>query len=122
MVYVFSSKKCEVHTIANPIGGFDVRKLTAAQGGDPNRWPDVRSRLPLLMQPKYYRELKYGYARGREAVAYVGNIRTYYDMLVWITGGPQNLQNEPSPPPKPPQEPPDTSKPFDPLGIDTPVL
>jgi membrane-bound lytic murein transglycosylase F len=100
----------------------DVRKLTAAQGGDPNRWPDVRSRLPLLMQPKYYRELKYGYARGREAVAYVGNIRTYYDMLVWITGGPQNLQNEPSPPPKPPQEPPDTSKPFDPLGIDTPVL
>ena len=33
---------------------------------------------------KYYKTLKYGYARGDEAAAYVANIRRYYDTLVWL--------------------------------------
>ncbi|MFT4047019.1 MAG: membrane-bound lytic murein transglycosylase MltF [Solimonas sp.] len=64
---------------------FDARILTQKSGGDPNRWVDVRKSLPLLSQPRWYMQTKHGYARGHQAVIYVGNIRSYYDMLVWIT-------------------------------------
>lgn len=63
----------------------DARRLTESRGDDPDRWVDVRQHLPLLTQPRHYRNLRYGYARGPEAVKYVGNIRTYFDMLVWLT-------------------------------------
>jgi len=64
---------------------FDARILTQKNGGDPNRWVDVRKSLPLLSQPRWYMQTKHGYARGHQASIYVGNIRSYYDMLVWIT-------------------------------------
>jgi len=62
----------------------DARKLTQQQGGNPDRWQDVNERLPLLSQEKYYRETRYGYARGYEARQYVENIRSYFDTLVWM--------------------------------------
>ncbi|MCU7554950.1 membrane-bound lytic murein transglycosylase MltF [Alteromonas sp. ASW11-19] len=62
----------------------DARVLTERQGGDPDLWVDVKQRLPLLRQKKYYRTTKYGYARGDEALQYVENIRRYYDTLVWL--------------------------------------
>ena len=65
----------------------DIREVVRARGGDPNRWLDVREHLPLLMQPAVFRKLKYGYARGREAQQYVGNVRDYYDILRWMTEG-----------------------------------
>ncbi len=62
----------------------DLQGLTAELGGDPNRWIDLRANLPKLMQPRWYEDLRYGYARGTEARAYVGNIRAYYDLLRWL--------------------------------------
>ncbi len=62
----------------------DARKITEKQGGDPDRWVEVKDRLPLLKQKKYYKFTKYGYARGDEAVNYVENIRRYYDTLTWM--------------------------------------
>ncbi|WP_426576802.1 membrane-bound lytic murein transglycosylase MltF [Xenorhabdus stockiae] len=59
----------------------DARKLTTMQKGDPNLWMDVKSRIPLLAQKKYYTNTTYGYARGYEAYRYVGNIRRYYQSL-----------------------------------------
>lgn len=96
----------------------DARILTQRQGGNPDRWIDVRARLPLLTQKKYYQTLPNGYARGHEAVTYVGNIRTYYDMLVWLTGEPEQLTT-PEPPGEDalPEEPEDS-----PLNIDNPLL
>lgn len=83
----------------------DARRITERTGGDKNRWLDVRNALPLLTQSKWYSQLKYGYARGYEAVTYVGNVRTYYDMLVWIsTGAPGVPQPEPEPPLQLPSE------------------
>ena len=98
----------------------DARGLTQEHGRDPNRWVDVRAHLPLLTQPKWYKATQYGYARGHEAVTYVGNIRTYYDMLVWMTGGnaadaPIQAQPEAQPPPDQPDR-------QDPLAIDNPIL
>ena len=63
----------------------DARRLTQMLGGNPDRWADVKKYLPLLSQKKWYRKLKHGYARGREPVRYVENIRSYYDILVWQT-------------------------------------
>jgi membrane-bound lytic murein transglycosylase F len=97
----------------------DVRDLTAKQGGDPNRWLDVRDRLLLLTQSKWHSQTKYGYARGHEARTYVGNVRTYYDMLVWMTGVPAA---PPEPPVATPEDLPAEKKPKDPLGIDSPIL
>ncbi|GHF96039.1 membrane-bound lytic murein transglycosylase MltF [Thalassotalea marina] len=62
----------------------DARSITKKQGGDPDRWVDVKQRLPLLKQKKYYKNTRYGYARGDEPINYVENIRRYYDTLTWI--------------------------------------
>ncbi len=62
----------------------DARILTQKQGGDPNKWNDVKERLPLLAEKKWYSQTKYGFARGREPVAFVNRVRTYYDVLVKI--------------------------------------
>ena len=63
----------------------DARKLTEKAGKDPNKWVDVKEFLPLLQKKKYYKQTKYGYARGNEPVIYVQNIRRYYDVLNWLT-------------------------------------
>lgn len=62
----------------------DARIITQRQGGDPDRWVEVKTRLPLLQQKKYYKNTKHGYARGEEPVRYVDNIRRYYDTLSWL--------------------------------------
>jgi membrane-bound lytic murein transglycosylase F len=62
----------------------DARIITQRQGGDPDRWVEVKTRLPLLQQKKYYKNTKYGYARGEEPIHYVDNIRRYYDTLSWL--------------------------------------
>ena len=61
----------------------DARILTEMNKGDPDKWIDVKDNLPLLAQKKWYKKTRYGYARGREPVRYVENIRSYYDILVW---------------------------------------
>lgn len=62
----------------------DARKITDGQGADPDKWIDVKERLPLLAQKKWYKKTRYGYARGWEPVRYVDNVRQYFDMLVWM--------------------------------------
>ena len=63
----------------------DARVITQKQGGNPDSWKDVKKSLPLLRQRKWYKQTKKGYARGDEAVTYVKNIRSYYDILMWQT-------------------------------------
>jgi membrane-bound lytic murein transglycosylase F len=63
----------------------DARILTQKNKADFDRWVDVKESLPLLSQKKWFQQTRYGYARGREPVRYVDNIRTYYDILVWLT-------------------------------------
>ncbi len=63
----------------------DARQIVEWQGGDPDAWVDLREALPLLAQRKWYSRVPYGYARGWEPVLYVDNIRSYYNILVWLT-------------------------------------
>jgi membrane-bound lytic murein transglycosylase F len=59
----------------------DARVLTERAGLDPHLWEDVRGKLPGLQDPKIYPTVRYGFARGREAVTYVDNIRHYFSAL-----------------------------------------
>ena len=61
----------------------DARVITEKRGGNPNLWKDVKESLPLLRQRKWYKQTRYGYARGDEPVRYVENIRSYYSLLTW---------------------------------------
>ena len=61
----------------------DARVLTERHGDNPDRWQDIRKYLPLLQQKKYYSTLRYGFARGREPVQYVQNIRHFHSILRW---------------------------------------
>ncbi len=65
----------------------DARKLAQKVGKNPNRWDDVREGMRRLTQEQWYSQTKHGYARGGEAVHFVTNVRSYYDVLLWMTGG-----------------------------------
>ena len=63
----------------------DARTLTKQQHGNPDKWLDVKKRLPLLRQEKWFKQTKFGFARGDEPVTYVESIRSYYDLILWYT-------------------------------------
>ena len=60
----------------------DAQQLAEEMGKDPNKWLDMKTVLPLLSNPKYYKKLRYGYARGSEPVTYVQQIREYEHILL----------------------------------------
>ncbi len=59
----------------------DAQKIAIKEGKNPNIWDTMEEVLPLLRYRKYYKETKYGYARGTEPVRYVNRIRSYYEIL-----------------------------------------
>ncbi len=59
----------------------DAWTLARRLGKDPYRWHELQTVLPLLAKKRYYRSLKYGYARGWEPVIYVQRIRNFQDLL-----------------------------------------
>ncbi len=63
----------------------DARIVTLKLGKNPDLWLNVKKSLPLLTKKKWYKQTKHGYARGNEPVKYVENIRSYYDLLIWLT-------------------------------------
>ncbi|MFC0180853.1 membrane-bound lytic murein transglycosylase MltF [Thorsellia kenyensis] len=63
---------------------WDARELTLQSGGDPDKWHDLKNHLPKLRDENVYPDLKYGYARGDEALIYVENIRRFYTTLLGL--------------------------------------
>ncbi len=61
----------------------DAMKLVRLSGKDETKWINLKKMLPLLRKKKWHEQTRYGYARGDEAVKYVENIRSYYDILKW---------------------------------------
>ena len=74
----------------------DARKLARQLNKNPNLWIDVKQTLPLLAIRKWYKQTRYGYARGWEPVQYVENIRSYYDILKWVDDA-SNTELAPAP-------------------------
>lgn len=63
----------------------DARRLTQSRGGNPDLWADVRPNVKLLAVPEFYEKTRHGFARGGETVHFVDNVRTYYNVLTWLT-------------------------------------
>jgi len=59
----------------------DAQSLARKLNKNPDRWAEMKEVLPLLSQKKYYKDLRYGYARGNEPVRYVTRIRNYDELL-----------------------------------------
>lgn len=73
----------------------DLWTLARQSGRNPYRWNEVKDLLPTLRQRKVYERLRYGYARGDEALRYVQNVRFYYDLLAFT-----EINTARKPPPK----------------------
>ena len=59
----------------------DARVLTARQGGNADRWIDVRERFTLLSDEFWYLQVKNGYARGWETRLLVDRVQQYRELL-----------------------------------------
>ncbi len=70
----------------------DARVLAAGLGHNPDSWPEMKEVLPLLSRKRHYRGLKYGYARGFEALQYVRRVRDFYDQLEALAESAQSLR------------------------------
>jgi len=64
----------------------DARVITEIQGGNPDRWDDVKQRLPLLADESWYSRVRRGYAPGTVPVDYVDNVQRYFALLEWMQG------------------------------------
>ena len=71
----------------------DAQKLAIQLDRNPNTWAGLKQTLPLLKIRKYYKTLKYGYARGSEPVRYVERIRDYSDILEKVLENPKNYEH-----------------------------
>ena len=60
----------------------DARILAQRMKLSPDLWVDLKKSLPLLSDSKHFENLKYGYARGGEAVYLTESVRAYYDILM----------------------------------------
>jgi membrane-bound lytic murein transglycosylase F len=76
----------------------DARVLTQMQGADPDRWDEVRERLPLLSDKAWFSRVQRGFAPGQTAVAYVDNVRRYYEILMWLDSHETLTSQEYAPP------------------------
>lgn len=59
----------------------DVRVLTARQGGNADRWLDVRERLELMSEEFWYLQTQNGYARGWETKLLADRVQQYLGLL-----------------------------------------
>jgi len=59
----------------------DAQDLAVKRNLNPNDWASLSKVLPLLSEQRYYSRTKYGYCRGFEAVNYINQIMSYYDIL-----------------------------------------
>lgn len=56
----------------------DAQKLAKKMGRNPYSWRHLRKILPLLEEPRYARQLEYGFARGQETVDFVERVKSFY--------------------------------------------
>ena len=60
----------------------DAQSLARKMNKNPDRWAEMKEILPLLSKKEFYKDLRYGYARGNEPVLYVTRIRNYDGLLL----------------------------------------
>ena len=62
----------------------DIILLAEKNKEDIENWNTLKAYLFKLNQKKHYKKMKYGYARGWEAVQYIENVKQYYDIITFL--------------------------------------
>ena len=62
----------------------DVVSLLTKDKIDINYWNNLKKYLLKLNKKKFYKKMRYGYARGWEAVQYIENVKQYYDIISFL--------------------------------------
>ena len=62
----------------------DIILLADKNSDNIDDWSTLKGYLYKLNQKKYYKKMKYGYARGWEAVQYIENVKQYYDIISFL--------------------------------------
>ena len=62
----------------------DIIELASAHNAKLENWNTLKEYLLKLNKKKYYKHMKYGYARGWEAVQYIENVKQYYDIISFL--------------------------------------
>lgn len=71
----------------------DAQVIALKLGKNPYSWNDVKRTLPLLADPKYFTQVKFGYARGMEPVIYTERIRNFYEILKEYSARPKKTNS-----------------------------
>ena len=71
----------------------DVITLSKKDGVNINEWQNLKKYLLKLNKREFYKKMKYGYARGWEAVQYVENVKQYYDILLFLEDKDDTIKN-----------------------------
>ena len=59
----------------------DIIKLSILDNKSLEDWDELKNYFLKLNKKQFYKQMKYGYARGWEAVQYIENVKQYYDIL-----------------------------------------
>ena len=62
----------------------DIIKLSIVDNISLEDWDTLKKYLLKLNKKQFYKQMKYGYARGWEAVQYIENVKQYYDIISFL--------------------------------------
>ena len=71
----------------------DIIKLSILDNKSLEDWNTLKIYLLKLNKKQFYRHMKYGYARGWEAVQYIENVKQYYDIISFLDEKDNKIEN-----------------------------
>ena len=72
----------------------DIIKLSILDNKSLEDWDTLKKYLLKLNKKQFYKQMKYGYARGWEAVQYIENVKQYYDIISFLEQKDNKIDNK----------------------------
>ncbi len=72
----------------------DILLLATSEDKNVDDWKILKNYLLKLNQKKFYLNMKYGYARGWEAVQYIENVKQYYDIITFLDNKDKQIKDD----------------------------
>ena len=72
----------------------DIIKLSIVDNKSLEDWDELKKYFLKLNKKQFYKQMKYGYARGWEAVQYIENVKQYYDILSFLEEKDNKIDNK----------------------------
>ena len=72
----------------------DIIELSILDNKSLEDWNTLKIYLLKLNKKQFYKQMKYGYARGWEAVQYIENVKQYYDIISFLEEKDKKIDNK----------------------------